>query len=69
MTSRLLLSGTVCFDHWTIRFPRALISNGEQGLDLLWSYGHRFCCEQLFRDQKSGVYPLAGRWIPTGGGG
>ena len=50
MTSRLLLSGTVCFDHWTIRFPRALISNGEQGLDLLWSYGHRFCCEQLFRD-------------------
>ena len=25
----------------------------------LWSYGRRFCFEQLFRDQKSGVFQLA----------
>jgi hypothetical protein len=38
--------------------PWYLISNAEPGLDLIWSYGRRFCCEQLFRDQKSGVFQL-----------
>ncbi len=28
-------------------------------LDMVWSYKKRFCCEQLFRDQKSGVFQLA----------
>jgi len=39
-------------------------------LDLVWSYARRFCCEQLFRDQKSGVFQLAGSGlcIPTGSG-
>ena len=40
--------------------PWYLISNAEPALDLVWSYGRRFCCEQLFRDQKSGVFQLAG---------
>ena len=39
--------------------PWTLISNAEPSLDLVWSYGRRFCCEQLFRDQKSGVFQLA----------
>jgi hypothetical protein len=39
--------------------PWYLISNAEPSLDLVWSYGRRFCCEQLFRDQKSGVFQLA----------
>jgi hypothetical protein len=39
--------------------PWYLISNADPGLDLVWSYGRRFCCEQLFRDQKSGVFQLA----------
>ncbi len=39
--------------------PWYLISNAEPGLDLVWSYARRFCCEQLFRDQKSGVLQLA----------
>jgi hypothetical protein len=38
--------------------PWYLISNAEPVLDLVWSYGRRFCCEQLFRDQKSGVFQL-----------
>jgi hypothetical protein len=38
--------------------PWTLISNAEPSLDLVWSYGRRFCCEQLFRDQKSGVFQL-----------
>ncbi len=38
--------------------PWYLISNAEPSLDLVWSYGRRFCCEQLFRDQKSGVFQL-----------
>lgn len=24
----------------------------------MWSYAERFCCEQLFRDQKSGLFQL-----------
>jgi hypothetical protein len=38
--------------------PWYLVSNLDPGLDLVWSYGRRFCCEQLFRDQKSGVFQL-----------
>jgi hypothetical protein len=44
----------------TVEEPWYLISNAEPGLDLVWSYARRFCCEQLFRDQKSGVFQLAG---------
>ena len=40
--------------------PWYLISNAEPSLDLVWAYAQRFCCEQLFRDQKSGVFQLAG---------
>ena len=39
--------------------PWFLISNHAPDLDLVWSYEKRFCCEQLFRDQKSGVFHLA----------
>jgi hypothetical protein len=39
--------------------PWFLISNLAPDLDLVWSYEKRFCCEQLFRDQKSGVFHLA----------
>jgi hypothetical protein len=39
--------------------PWYLISNRAADLDLVWSYAQRFCCEQLFRDQKSGVFQLA----------
>jgi hypothetical protein len=38
--------------------PWILISSAEPSLDLVWSYAQRFCCEQLFRDQKSGVFQL-----------
>jgi hypothetical protein len=40
--------------------PWFLISNLAPDLDRVWSYEKRFCCEQLFRDQKSGVFHLAG---------
>jgi hypothetical protein len=39
--------------------PWYLISNAEPSLDRVWSYAQRFCCEQLFRDHKSGVFQLA----------
>lgn len=39
--------------------PWYLVSNAAPSLDLVWSYAQRFCCEQLFRDQKSGVFQLA----------
>lgn len=39
--------------------PWYLISNAEPSLDLVWAYALRFCCEQLFRDQQSGVFQLA----------
>ena len=39
--------------------PWYLISNAASSLDLVCSYAQRFCCEQLFRDQKSGVFQLA----------
>jgi hypothetical protein len=38
--------------------PWYLVSNAEPSLDLVWAYGQRFCCEQLFRDQKSGLFQL-----------
>jgi len=38
--------------------PWTLISNTEPTLGLVWGYGQRFCCEQLFRDQKSSVFQL-----------
>lgn len=39
--------------------PWYLVSNADPTLDLVWSYAKRFCCEQLFRDQKSGIFQLA----------
>ena len=38
--------------------PWYLINNAEPSLAPLWSYGQRFCCERLFRDQKSGCFQL-----------
>lgn len=38
--------------------PWYLVSNADPTLDLVWSYAKRFCCEQLFRDQKSGLLQL-----------
>lgn len=38
--------------------PWYLVSNLDPTLDLVWLYGQRFCCEQLFRDQKSGIFQL-----------
>ena len=38
--------------------PSYLVSNLDPTLDLLWAYGQRFCCEQLFRDQKAGIFQL-----------
>ncbi|HBH73331.1 MAG TPA: hypothetical protein DDY43_07755 [Synechococcales bacterium UBA10510] len=30
----------------------------QRYLVLLWVYGQGFCCEQLFRDQNSGIFQL-----------
>ena len=38
--------------------PWYLVSNADPTLDLVWAYGQRFCCEQLFRDQESGIFQL-----------
>ena len=38
--------------------PWYRVSNADPALDLVWTYGQRFCCEQLFRDQKSGIFQL-----------
>lgn len=38
--------------------PWYLVSDRDPSLDLVWAYGQRFCCEQLFRDQKSGIFQL-----------
>ena len=38
--------------------PWYLVSNLDPALELVWAYGQRFCCEQLFRDQKSGIFQL-----------
>jgi hypothetical protein len=45
-------SGTVVDEPWY------LVTNADPKLDLVWSYAQRFCCEQLFRDQKSGLLQL-----------
>ena len=34
------------------------VSNLDPSLYLVWAYGQRFCCKQLFRDQKSGIFQL-----------
>ena len=55
-------SGNLVIAHPTglpVEEPWYLISNRAADLDLVWSYAKRFCCEQLFRDQKSGVFQLA----------
>ena len=54
-TANLLLAHPTSL---AVEEPWYLISNAEPSLDLLWSYERRFCCEQLFRDQKSGVFQL-----------
>lgn len=38
--------------------PWYLVSNLETNLNLVWIYGQRFCCDQLFRDQKSRNFQL-----------
>jgi hypothetical protein len=38
--------------------PWYLVSNAAPAVDLVWIYARRFCCEQLFRDQKSGLFQL-----------
>jgi len=38
--------------------PWFLVSNLDPAVDLVWSYAQRFCGEQLFRDQKSGLFQL-----------
>lgn len=35
-----------------------MVSNADPTLDLFWAYGQRCCCEQLIRDQKSGIFQL-----------
>jgi len=42
----------------TVAEPWYLVSSLEPSLDLVWAYGQRFCCEQMFRDQKSGIFQL-----------
>ena len=41
------------------RSAKGGVSNADPRLELVWAYGQRFCCEQLFRDQKSGIFQLA----------
>ncbi|MFZ0407540.1 MAG: hypothetical protein WAM11_05450 [Cyanobium sp.] len=38
--------------------PWYLVSNAELALDLVRTYGQRFCCQQLFRDQKFTLFEL-----------
>lgn len=40
--------------------PWYLVSNLDPTLDLVWTYGQRFCCEKLLRDQKSGIFQMEG---------
>ena len=49
----LALPGGIAIDE-----PWYLVSNADLTLDLVWIYAQRFCCEQLFRDQKSGLCQL-----------
>ena len=41
-----------------IEEPWYLVSNAPLQLELVWSYARRFWCEELFRDQKSGIFQL-----------
>lgn len=36
----------------------AIITDCPPSLDILWCYGERFCCEELFLDSKSGAFEL-----------
>ena len=38
--------------------PWSLLGNIDACLDLVWACGQLFCCEQLFRDQTSGIVQL-----------
>lgn len=38
--------------------PWYLVSNLDPNLNPDWIYGQRFCCEQLFREQKSRIFQL-----------
>jgi hypothetical protein len=38
--------------------PWYLVTNAPLHLDLVWTYARRFWCEELFRDQKSGLFQL-----------
>jgi len=42
-----------------IQEPWYLITNGPVTFDVVWSYAQRFWCEELFRDEKSGLFQLA----------
>ena len=39
-----------------LSIPSTGSSNLDPSLDLVWTYAQRFCCEQLFRDQKSAIF-------------
>lgn len=41
-----------------IQEPWYLITNGPVTFDVVWSYAQRFWCEELFRDEKSGLFQL-----------
>jgi hypothetical protein len=43
--------------------PWLLVSNLKPSRELVWAYGQRLCCEQLFRDQKSGIFQLERRGL------
>ena len=53
--ANLLLARPVCI---TAYEPWYLVSKLELNLDLGWAYGQRFCCEQISRDQKLGIFQL-----------
>lgn len=36
----------------------AIITDCSPSLEILWRYGERFCCEELFLDSKSGAFEL-----------
>ena len=35
----------------------------QRYLVLLWAYGQGFCCQQLFCDQKSGIFQLESSYL------
>ncbi len=52
-----MTAGTPCC-LWAVDEPWYMVSNADPTLDLVWAYGQRCCCEQLIRDQKSGILQL-----------